>query len=162
MRNSFKVLSFIAIVAGASTLYAWSWLKMGFAESARYTEQDKKEYDFYTPDILKNIPRISTRYEFHYANISGPASLVHAIHFYDTSDASEINRYLKASGYKKQPTCIVEADCWQKQDPNEVITVGTFSDLHMVLVAVNEYSLPVEMESPQLRANAKGSSTPTQ
>lgn len=155
MRNACKIVGCLAIVAGAALISVWPWFKMSSASSAHYTERDKREYDYYTPDILKNMPRISARYDFHYANISGQASLVHAINFYDTQDVSAINQYLTASGYKKGSDCFVEAACWQGQNPNEVITVGASSDFNVVQVAVGEYSFPVDIESPPVRAEAE-------
>jgi len=110
---------------------------MGLASSAHYTQQDIQKYDYYTPDILKNMPRISARYEFDYANISGPASaFIFTIKFYGTRETDKINLYLDSTGYKKQATCFVEAVCWQGHDPKEVITVGDSSDPDTVAVSV--------------------------
>ena len=74
MRKSFKVLGSVSIVAAAALTYAWPYIVMEFAGSAHYTEQDKREYEFYTPVLLKKMPRISSRYDFDFANITGPAS----------------------------------------------------------------------------------------
>ncbi|RRZ88973.1 hypothetical protein [Erwinia sp. 198] len=137
MRNACKIFSCLAIVAGAALISVWPWLKMGSASSAHYTERDKREYGYYTPDILKNMPRISARYDFDYANVSGPASFfAFTVKFYGTRDTREINRYLDLKGYAKQTTCFVEAACWQGQDPKEVITVGLYSEPDTVAVSV--------------------------
>lgn len=47
------------------TLYlGWPYLKIGFASSAHYTDKDKIEYEYYTPEVLKKMPRISNSHEF--------------------------------------------------------------------------------------------------
>lgn len=107
---------------------------MEFSGSAHYTEQDKREYRFYTPDILKNIPHISPQYDF--ANITGPASHVYAIRFYNTNDVSKIDAYLNKMGYRKQETCHIEAVCWRGDDPQEVVTVSKREKPEALLVSV--------------------------
>lgn len=136
MRKSIKVFSGIIIVVAAALAYVWPYIKIEFAGSAHYTEQDKREYLFYTPDILKKIPRISPQYDFDFANITGPASHVYAIRFYDTNDASRVDAYLNSMGYKKQETCHIEAACWRSNDPQEVITVSMLENPEEILVSV--------------------------
>lgn len=136
MRKSVKVLSGIIIVVAAALVCAWPYIKMEFAGSAHYTEHDTREYQFYTPDILKKIPRISRQYDFDFANIMGPASHVYAIRFYDTDNVSKIDAYLNRMGYKKQETCHIEAACWRSNDPQEVITVSTLENPEAILVSV--------------------------
>ncbi|MEN3753799.1 hypothetical protein ABC733_17605 [Mangrovibacter sp. SLW1] len=82
--------------------YTIPYIKMEFVGSAHYTEQDQREYKFYTPDILKRMPRISDHYDFDFSNITGPANQVNAIKFYGTDDTSIINSYLASLDYKKQ------------------------------------------------------------
>ncbi|SUB70693.1 Uncharacterised protein [Pluralibacter gergoviae] len=53
MRKSLMLLGGVVIVLFVTVIYAWSWIKMEFAGSAHYTESDKREYNFYTPDVLK-------------------------------------------------------------------------------------------------------------
>lgn len=138
MRKFLKLFGYIAIVPGALLVYAWPYIVMGFAESASYTEQDQREYRYYTPDILKNMPRISSRYDFDYANISGQAFQVYAIKFYNIKNTEKIDNYLSSSGYRKKENCHIEAVCWQGKDPKETITVSLFSEPDTVAVAVNQ------------------------
>ncbi|BFO10846.1 hypothetical protein GGER_33560 [Serratia rubidaea] len=59
MKKSSKIVGIVAVLIVAGLLYSWPLIQMEFAGSAHYTEQDKREYAFYTPDILKKMPRIS-------------------------------------------------------------------------------------------------------
>jgi hypothetical protein len=56
MRKSFKVVGSVIIVAAAALTYVWPYIVMEFAGNAHYTEQDKRKYEFYTPDLLKKMP----------------------------------------------------------------------------------------------------------
>ncbi|MDX5626953.1 MULTISPECIES: hypothetical protein [unclassified Brenneria] len=136
MRKSVKVLSGVIIVVAVALTYSWPYITMEFAGSAHYTEQDKREYEFYTPDILKKMPRISTHYDFDFANITGPASHVYAVRYYDTNDSSKVDAYLNFMGYKKQDNCHIEAVCWQRADPQEIVTVSTLENPKAILVSV--------------------------
>ncbi len=136
MRNMLKLLCALTIFITAALTYFWPTIKMMLAENSHYTELDKREYDFYTPDILKKIPRITSRYDFDYVKISGPASHIYAVHFYDTVDTSKIDTYLTSTGYRRQNKCHIEAACWRGKDPQEVVTVSILEDPAAVLVAV--------------------------
>ncbi|CAI1902788.1 hypothetical protein [Serratia plymuthica] len=136
MRKSLKVLSGVIIVVVVALTYVWPYIVMEFAGSAHYTEQDRREYDFYTPDILREMPRISSHYDFDFANITGPASLVYAVRYYDTDDSSKVEDYLNLMGYKKQDTCHIEAVCWRRRDPHEIVTVSTLESPKAILVSV--------------------------
>ncbi|WP_435946843.1 hypothetical protein [Dryocola sp. BD586] len=139
MNTSVKVFCTAAVIIGAALAYAWPWIKMEFAGSAHYTEQDKREYEFYTPDLLKNMPRITARYDFAYANITGPASHVFTIRFYDTDDISRVSAYLTSAGYKLRENCFIEAECWSINDnayPPEVVTVAKLKSNKNVEVSV--------------------------
>ncbi|MFK8258583.1 hypothetical protein ACFL9S_12440 [Erwinia sp. AnSW2-5] len=135
MRKSFKIFSGIIIVVAIALTCAWPWIKMDFAGNAHYTGQDKREYDFYTPDILKNMPRISPRYSFDYTNITGPATHVHAMKFYDTDTTREVENYLASLGYR-QVKCDVDAVCWRSTDPEEAIDVDILKGEKTVIVQV--------------------------
>jgi len=136
MRKSLKVLVIIIVVITAVLTYAWPYIEMEFTGSAHYTEQDKREYNFYTPDILKKIPRISPRYDFDFANITGPATHVYAVKFYDTEDIRRINTYLASTGYIRQDECDAESVCWRGTDPQEIIYVGMLRGEKTVIVQV--------------------------
>ncbi|MBW7981090.1 hypothetical protein [Enterobacillus tribolii] len=127
MRNSLKALCILVVVAVAAFAYAWPYIQMEFAGSAHYTERDAREYDFYTPDILKKMPRITERYDFNYSNITGPAAQVWSINFYGANDINQIDDYLISIGYVKQSTCDIEADCWHAPASKEVVTVAKFA-----------------------------------
>jgi hypothetical protein len=123
MHNSFKLLTAAIILIVASLTWAWPYITMEFAGSAHYTEEDRREYEFYTPDILKKIPRISSQYDFDFANITGPATHVYAIKFYGTEDTGKINAYLISLGYQHQGLCNIDNICWRGKDDSETIMV---------------------------------------
>lgn len=131
-----KLLTMVVVLVAAALMWGWPYVQMEFAGSAHYTEQDKREYEFYTPDILKQMPRISSRYDFDFANITGPASHVYAIRYYDVVDSEKIDRYLDSLGYKKQERCHIEAVCWLGSDPQEIVTVSTLENPKSLLISV--------------------------
>lgn len=135
MRNSFRVLIVTVIVIVAALMWVWPYVQMEFAGSAHYSEQDTKKYEFYTPDILKKMPRIATRYAFDFANITGPASHVYAVKFYGTRETKEIEDYLKSSGYI-QNTCDSGEVCWRGSDPQESVYIGTMKGEDTVIIQV--------------------------
>ncbi|HGV0046207.1 TPA: hypothetical protein ACNFPT_004512 [Enterobacter ludwigii] len=135
MRKSFKILTGIVVLIAVALIWAWPYASMEFAGSAHYTQQDRREYEFYTPELLKNMPRISPRYDFDFANVSGPASHVYTVRYYDVTDASRIDAYLESVGYTKQKDCHIEAECWLASDPQETVTVSTL-DSKAVQVSV--------------------------
>jgi len=136
MRKSLKLLTVLIVLVAAALMWAWPYVKMEFAGSAHYTEQDTQEYEFYTPDLLKKMPRISSRYDFDFTNITGPASHVYAVRYYDAVDAEEIDLYLDSLGYKKQERCHIEAVCWLGTDPQEIVTVSTLETPKSILISV--------------------------
>ncbi|ALB62212.1 hypothetical protein AFK62_06720 [Cronobacter condimenti 1330] len=129
------LIGVVGILAGAFAC-AIPYIKMEFAGNAYYTEKDEREYRFFTPKILQEMPRISEKYEFSFINVSGPASHVHVIKFYGTADTRRVSEYLISKGYKKQVTCDIEAACWRGSDPQETLYVGTFKDEDIVMVQV--------------------------
>ncbi|AHG19288.1 hypothetical protein Z042_06395 [Chania multitudinisentens RB-25] len=135
MRNSYKILAVVAVVMVATLAYAWPYIAMEFAGSAHYSEQDTREYEFYTPEILKRMPRISPRYDFDFANITGPATHVYAVKFYDTEATKEIEEYLESTGYM-QEMCDFEVVCWRSSDPQESVYVGTLNGEKTVIIQV--------------------------
>ncbi len=135
MRKLNKFIFVFGVVISAALIYAWPYIKMEFAGSAHYTEKDIREYDFYTPDILKKMPRITDKYDFDFANVTGPASHVYAVKFYGTEDISKIESYLESIGYKRH-TCDFESECWRDTDPSESVYVGTLKNENTVIVQV--------------------------
>ncbi|GKW22442.1 hypothetical protein R0L47_07185 [Pectobacterium polonicum] len=131
----FAMLGITVIAAAVGSL--WPYIKMNFAGSAHYTEQDKREYAFYPPDFLKNMPRITARYGFNFSNVTGPEAKVWTMNFYGTEDTSKVHTYLTSMGYGKQDRCDVEAECWRTHD---VVTVATFDTDKSVMIQV--YSSP--------------------
>lgn len=123
MRNSFRALIVAVVVIAAALVWVWPYIQMEFSGSAHYTEQDKREYDFYTPDILKNMPRISPQYDFDFANITGPATHVYAIKFYGVEDTRKIDAYLVSLGYSPQGKCNIDSMCWRGADKTETVMV---------------------------------------
>ncbi|MDU5452700.1 MAG: hypothetical protein E6095_04035 [Pseudescherichia vulneris] len=135
-----KILTGLAIAALIGVIVvavAWPYVKMEFASSAHYTEQDKREYEFYTPGLLKNMPRISTQYAFDFANVSGPEAHVFTLTFYNVTETKAIRDYLTSLGYELQKPCDVEANCWRNPTTTDVVTVanllsekGTFVQIY--------------------------------
>lgn len=134
----FSAIGIIAITVVGGSL--WPYIKMYFADSAHYTEQDEREYAFYTPDILKNMPRITARYDFNFSNVTGPEAKVWTMNFYGTEDISKVHTYLTSMGYEQQDRCDVEAECWRAAGTKDVVTVATFDADNSVMVQV--YSSP--------------------
>lgn len=126
MKKFITVFSVVSLFVGVALTLGWPYLDMGFSSSANYTQRDKREYDHYTPELLKRMPRISDNYEFSYSNISGPQAFVYGIQFNGTNDASRIREYLISEGYELQKTCNVEAECWRSHKTNDVISIANF------------------------------------
>ncbi|WP_312777781.1 hypothetical protein [Pseudescherichia sp.] len=138
MKTSTKILltALIAIVVGL--VYVWPYVKMDFAESANYTEQDKRQYEFFTPDLLKKLPRVSETYQFGYSNVSGPDLLIYDVKFYGTSDISRIDTYLAENGYTRLGVCDIEGECWQGKEPKITVSVGVVPKPETIIVSVVE------------------------
>jgi len=136
MEKALKPLIVTAIFVSGLVAYFIPYIKMEFSGSAHYTEQNKREYNFYTPAILKTMPRITSEYDFDFANITGPASQVYAIRFYHTNDPSEINRYLKKNSFIQQKECHIQAVCWQRGNASETVTISTLDKPIALLVSV--------------------------
>ncbi|MCU5771154.1 hypothetical protein N5923_02430 [Erwiniaceae bacterium BAC15a-03b] len=136
MRKRTKFWIGAILVAGMLLTAVWTFLKLEFAGSASYTEQDWLKYEFYTPELLKKMPRISDDYNFDFANITGPEALVFSVHFQGTTDSSEIQNYLRAKGYEPQKTCSIEAECWRSYKSNDVISIGKFMSSKEIFVDI--------------------------
>ncbi|KHN92102.1 hypothetical protein BSK71_12385 [Pectobacterium actinidiae] len=134
----FAVLGITVIAVAVGSL--WPYIKMNFAGSSHYTEQDKREYVFYTPDILRAMPRITARYDFNFSNVTGPEAKIWTVNFYGADDTSKVHSYLTSIGYEKQDRCDVEAECWRAAGTHDVVTVATFDADKSVMVQV--YSSP--------------------
>ncbi len=136
MRKFINLLA-ITLFTLCVTLYLGGpYLKIGFASSAHYTDKDKIEYEYYTPEVLKKMPRISNSYEFTYTNVSGPQAYVFSINYHGVSDVNGLYEYLISEGYFLQKTCDVEAECWRSYSNNDVIPVSNFTDPNEVFVDV--------------------------
>ncbi|UYA60483.1 hypothetical protein NAL19_2344 [Pectobacterium sp. F1-1] len=141
MSKSLKFFAAIGIIGVATVIGTiWPYINMNFASSAHSTEQDKREYAFYTPDILKNMPRITNHYDFNFSNVTGPEAKVWTVNFYGTDDTGKVHTYLTSIGYEKQKRCDVEAECWRTAGTHDVVTVATFDTDKSVMVQV--YSSP--------------------
>ncbi|MFC0141415.1 hypothetical protein ACFFJN_15690 [Erwinia mallotivora] len=137
MRGPVKTTLVATLLITVALAYFWPWIKMELAGSAHYTERDKREYAFYTPTILKNMPRISELYEFDFYNVSGPGALVYSVTFYNTNYTSRVSSYLADHGYIKQASCVVEGDCWRGSDPVQMVTVSAVSKINVVMIQVD-------------------------
>lgn len=142
MRRNIIILLSVAVISVFALAVVWPHIEMGFASSAHYTRMDTREYEYYTPDLLKRMPRISDNYEFSYSNISGPQAFVYGIQFNGTTDTSKIREYLIAEGYKQQKQCQTEAECWRSPRSKDVVSFYSLSELDLVSVEIyrHEYA----------------------
>ncbi|WON77061.1 hypothetical protein [Serratia sp. UGAL515B_01] len=136
MRRAIVALIVVVIVAGIALVVGWPYVKMEFANSAYYTEQDKRAYEYYTPEILKKIPRISDNYEFEFGRITGTEANVFTVKFYGVAETQSIRNYLKSEGYELQASCDVEAECWKSRATNDEVTVGNMLSQKGVFVQI--------------------------
>ncbi|SCC04389.1 hypothetical protein [Kosakonia oryziphila] len=136
MRKFITVFSVVLLLVGVALTLSWPYLTMGFASSANYTERDTREYNYYTPELLKKMPRISDNYEFSYSNISGPQAFVYGIQFNGTTDTSKIRNYLISEGYEQQKQCQTEAECWRSPRSQDVVSFYSLSKLDLVSVEI--------------------------
>ncbi|WP_342755503.1 hypothetical protein AAGQ96_10685 [Pantoea sp. MBD-2R] len=137
MKTSLKIMLVMLVVCIIGLFYGLQYFMMEFADGADYTEQDKREYDFYTPELLKNMPRVSNTYSFHYSNVSGPnPALIYRADFSGTTDTSRINTYLAQNGFKKGGVCNISGDCWTGKDPNITVSVGVEENLSAIRIAM--------------------------
>lgn len=115
----------VLVICVIGLFYVLQYLSMEFSDGADYTEKDKREYNFYTPELLKNMPRISNIYSFHYSNVSGPnPALIYQVIFSGTTDPIKIGTWLEKKGYKRTEMCNKNGSCWVGQDPNITVSVG--------------------------------------
>jgi len=109
---------------------------MEFASSAYYSEQDKRAYEYYTPELLKKIPRISGDYKFEFGRITDSEANVYTVKFYGVVETSRIRNYLTSAGYEPQKSCDVEAECWESQATHDEVTVGNLHSTKGVFVQI--------------------------
>lgn len=126
----------VVFIVGVVLAALWIVCKLFFAGSAYYTERDWIEYEFYTPELLKEMPRLSARYVFDYSNVTGPDAHVFTVHFYGVTDSSLVRNYLKSKGYEAQVSCDVKAECWKLRDDNDVITIAKIQSPEEVFVQI--------------------------
>lgn len=143
MRMSAKIFLAAVVVSAGGGMVLWPYVKMSVAESAHYTEQDKAEYAFYTPELLRNLPRVSKDYEFGYANVSGPGLLIYDVRFSGTTDVSRITTYLEDRGYTRLARCDIAGTCWKSSEPGISVSVGVVPEPATIIVSlVDEPSGP--------------------
>ncbi len=136
LKKFLRMLACAVIVISAAFFFAWPYLKMEFASSAHYTQQDKREYEHYTPELLKKMPRITKNYTFEFGNISGPQAHVFTVRFYGTTDTRKIRDYLISVGYKPQAQCDAEAECWRIENSKDVVTLAAYALPDSVVVRI--------------------------
>lgn len=103
-------------------IYGTPYLKMGLAYSAHYSEGEGREYDYFTPALLRSIPRITGRYDFDFSHTTGPENQVHAINFYEIQETVKLERFLSAQGYIRLDHCENGNNCWQKKAMRQRLT----------------------------------------
>ncbi|WP_338559910.1 hypothetical protein [Erwinia sp. E_sp_B04_7] len=131
-----RIIARTGVIFGLILASSLTFIKLEFAGSACYTEQDWLEYNFYTPDLLKKLPRISTEYGFDFNNITGPEAHVFSVNFYNVTETRPVRDYLKSVGYEPQKSCNVEAECWRSHATNDVVTVGNMLSQKGVFVEI--------------------------
>lgn len=136
MKRNITILFSIFIFGVIALVAGWPYIQMGFASSAHYTELDNREYEYYTPDLLKEMPRISKNYAFSYTNISGPQAFVYGVQFKGTTDTSKIREYLKNKGYEHEKECQTAAECWRSPRSKDVVSFYSLSELNLVGVEI--------------------------
>ncbi|AUX72207.1 hypothetical protein [Erwinia pyrifoliae] len=136
MRKTIVVLIGVVVIAGIVLVVGWPYVRLEFASSAYYTEQDKRAYEYYTPELLKKIPRISDDYKFEFGRITGTEANVFTMKFYGVSETRSIRNYLKSEGYELQASCDVEAECWESRATNDEVTVGNIHSQKGVFVQI--------------------------
>ncbi|CAI0803262.1 Uncharacterised protein [Serratia rubidaea] len=135
-RARVRVSAIVLVAIGAMFAFAWPYIKMEFAGSAYYTQQDSREYAFYTPELLKNMPRIAEHYRFEFGNVSGPEAQVFTVRFDNATDTSKIRSYLASAGYQPQSRCDVEAECWRTPQSKDVVTLIKYTSPNSVVVQI--------------------------
>lgn len=53
MKKSLKIMLTVLVICVIGLFYVLQYLSMEFSDGADYTEKDKREYNFYTPELLK-------------------------------------------------------------------------------------------------------------
>jgi len=134
MRRGSAVLMSVFVMGMVVVAMGWPYVRMAFASSAHYSQQDKRQYNYYTPDLLKEMPRLSDNYEFSYSNISGPQAFVYGLQFKGTTDTSRIRDYLLSRGYEKQKQCQTKAECWRSSRNQDVVSFYSLAELNLVSV----------------------------
>lgn len=124
MKKPLRFFLAVLLVCLICLFFGFNYLSMTFSDGADYTEQDRSAYNFYTPDLLKNLPRISHSYRFHYSNVSGPnPALRYQAIFFGTTDQSKIEIYLERNGFQKTEVCTENGGCWIGSDPDITVSV---------------------------------------
>ena len=136
MKKKSIALASVIVILNAALLFFWPYLKMEFASSAYYKQDDTKKYNYYTPELLKHIPRISSNYTFEFGHVSGPEAYVYTVRFQTATDTEEINNYLTSAGYRLQTQCDVEAECWRKPLSRDIVTVIKYTAPDCIVVQI--------------------------
>ena len=136
MRKVIVTLIGMIGIAGSGLVIGWPYIRMEFADSAYYTRQNHREYEYYTPELLKKMPEVSENYKFEFGRITGTEANVFTVKFYGVSDTRSIRDYLKSEGYEPQASCDVEAQCWKSRATHDEVTVGNLHSQTGVFVQV--------------------------
>ena len=123
-------------IVGIGLVIGWPYIRMEFASSAYYTRENQRQYEYYTPELLKKMPRVSSDYKFEFGRITGTEANVFTVKFYGVSDTRSIRDYLKSEGYEPRASCDVEAECWKSRATNDEVTVGNIHSQTGVFVQI--------------------------
>lgn len=136
MRKLASVGIVLCVVMGAAVAVSWPSLELRLTDNTVYQETDRRQYEYFTPEVLKNIPRISDKYIFDYALVDGSPRTVHAVKFYGTTDVKPVKRYLESLGYRAHAGCDIGNECWKGSNPLETISVEGLNRQAGVIVIV--------------------------
>lgn len=136
MRKSMKTALAILAVLMAAIIFSWNGIKMRMTDSATYTQDDASQYEYFTPDLLKEMPRISHKFDFDYAVIDGNPRQINAIKFYGTENDQQVISYLKSRGFSSAPDCNAGFVCWSGSDPKVTVSVGNIKPGEGVIVVM--------------------------
>lgn len=137
MKMKAALLFIIALVITFAFLWR-SYFELELASSAYYSQNDKREYEYYTPELFKMMPRISSTYSFQYISNHDARKRLYGIRFDGTSETEKLKSWLQLAGYKPQATCDTSAECWRKEDSDNVVSLYSSANPDYVVIQLSQ------------------------
>ncbi|ABS48840.1 MULTISPECIES: hypothetical protein [Yersinia pseudotuberculosis complex] len=125
----------LILIVALPMIYFWPTIKVLTGGNSRYTEQDKKNYQLLTDEIIKNCPRISSNYEFGYATVDGPGIEVSAVTFHGSNDIEKIHNYLYSIGFTLDRT-EDSGEYWKSERSDKTVHIGVINSPKTTIVEV--------------------------